>query len=240
MSRPLIGVSCMNVGNDRGELIGQRPTYLRALEAAGAIPLLIQTTDDVAAIRALYDLCAGILIPGGGDIEPSEFGEQPHPEISFVDPQRDRLELQLARWTRDDNKPLLGICRGIQVINVAFGGTLYQDIPSQLPGSLDHRYNTNLQKYDVPGHDLTLAADSWLAERLGTTALIANTMHHQSLKDLAPGLRIVGQAPDGIVEAVEGTGTQLVIGVQCHPEHLWREAEPRWTNMFRAFVDACR
>jgi putative glutamine amidotransferase len=241
VKRPLVGVSCMNDRSSYGAaLMAVRPTYLRALEAAGAVPLLIHLTDDLAVVRALYDLCDGILLPGGDDVDPAHFGEERHPMLGEVDAQRDAVELALARWCREEQKPLLGICRGVQVLNVAFGGTLWQDLPAQLPSELDHRYNTHLKQYDVPGHELLLDPDSWLAQHLDADELTANTMHHQALKDVAPGLRVVGRAPDGIIEAVEGTGESFIVGVQCHPEHLWKEAEPRWRRFFEGFVAACR
>lgn len=241
MTRPIIGISCMNVGDgERGFFVGQRPSYVQAIVAAGGAPLLIPLADDLAAVRALYDCCQGILLPGGEDVDPAEFGEQPHPQLGEVDKQRDTVELALARWSRDERKPLFGICRGIQVINVAFGGTLYQDLPSQLPETIDHRHNTKLRQYDVMGHTINVQADSWLGEHLGLPEILSNTMHHQAIKDLAPGLRVVGTADDGIIEAVEGTGAGFIAAVQCHPEHLFAEAEPRWANAFRAFVDRCR
>lgn len=223
-----------------GALMAVRPSYLRALEAAGAVPLLIHLTDDLEVVRALYARCDGILLPGGEDIDPCYFGEAPHPDLGEVDAQRDTVEVALARWTREERKPLLGICRGVQVLNVAFGGSLWQDLPAQLPGSLDHRHNTRLRTYDVMGHPLRLAPDSWLASTLDTDEVLANTMHHQAVKEVAPGLRAVAWAPDGVIEALEGDGPQFVVGVQCHPEHLWRAAEPRWLRLFEGFVAACR
>jgi putative glutamine amidotransferase len=217
-----------------------RPTYLRALEAAGAVPLLIHLTDDLTVVRALYERCDGILLPGGGDIDPAYFGEERHPLLGDVDAQRDTVEVALARWCREERKPLLGICRGIQVLNVAFGGSLWQDLPSQQPASLDHRHNTHLEVYDVEGHRLQIEPESWLAGRLDTDEVLANTMHHQAVKDVAPGLRVTGRSPDGMIEAVEGTGEHFVVGVQCHPEHLWRQAEPRWLRFFEGFVARCR
>lgn len=241
MKRPIIGLSCMNDADERGAtLMAIRPTYLRAVEAAGGVPLLIHLSDDLEVVRALYEHCDGILLPGGEDIAPSYFGEEPHPQLGAVDPQRDAVEVALARWTRDENKPLLGVCRGVQVLNVAFGGSLYQDIPSQLPASLDHRHNTKLRQYDVLGHPIVLEPDSWLAGQLDADEILANTMHHQSVKAVAPGLRVTATAPDGVIEGLEGTGSQFVVGVQCHPEHLWRAAEPRWLRLFEGFVAACR
>ncbi|HMQ33147.1 MAG TPA: gamma-glutamyl-gamma-aminobutyrate hydrolase family protein [Chloroflexaceae bacterium] len=241
MQRPLIGISCMNSASANGAaLMAVRPHYLQALEAAGAAPLLIHLTDDLALVRRLYELCAGILLPGGDDLDPAYFGEERHPMLGEVDPQRDAVEVALARWCRDERKPLLGICRGAQVLNVALGGTLWQDLPSQLLTDLDHRHNTRLEVYDVEGHPLALAPDSWLAGQLDADTVLANTMHHQAVKDVAPGLRAVGRAPDGVIEAVEGAGDHFVVGVQCHPEHLWRAAEPRWLRVFEGFVAACR
>jgi putative glutamine amidotransferase len=239
--RPIIGVACMNSRDAGGtELMAARPPYLWALEAGGAVPMLIHLSPDEAVVRALYERCDGILLPGGADLDPACYGEAPHPQLGRVDPRRDTVELALARWCRAERKPLLGICRGVQALNVAFGGTLWQDIPSQLPGSLDHNYNTSLRVFDVEGHQLRLAPDSWLAGQLDSVELLANTMHHQALKDVAPGLRVTGHAPDGLIEAVEGTGDSFVVGVQCHPEHLWRVAEPRWLRLFSGFAAVCR
>ncbi len=231
----------MNSASANGAaLMAVRPHYLQALEAAGATPLLIHLTDDLQVVRQLFDLCAGILLPGGDDIDPAYFAEERHPMLGEVDPQRDAVEVALARWCRDERKPLLGICRGAQVLNVAFGGSLWQDLPSQRPSELDHRHNTKLDVYDVEGHPIELAPDSWLAGQLDAGTVLANTMHHQAVKDVAPGLRAVAWAPDGVVEAVEGEGDHFVVGVQCHPEHLWRTAEPRWLRVFEGFVAACR
>lgn len=230
----------MNSQDGRGtDLMAVRPPYLRAIEAAGGAPLLIHLTDNLEVARALYELCDGILLPGGDDVDPAYYGEEPHPDLGSVDRQRDAVEIALARWAREDTKPLMGICRGIQVINVAFGGTLYQDLPAQLPQTSDHRENTRLGQYDVLTHGIALAHDSWLAERLSADQLMGNTMHHQAVKDVAPGLRVVGHAPDGVIEALEGVGAQLVVAVQCHPEHLWARAEPRWLRFFEGFVAAC-
>ena len=165
MKRPIIGISCMN-SSDRqgGSLMAVRPAYLRAIEAAGGTPLLIQLSDNLEVVRALYALCDGVLLPGGDDVDPAYYGEEPHPALGNVDRQRDTVEIALAHWTRDDLKPLMGICRGIQVINVAFGGSLYQDIPSQLPDVGDHRANITLHQYDRLTHAISLEPDSWLAE----------------------------------------------------------------------------
>ncbi|MCS6889621.1 MAG: gamma-glutamyl-gamma-aminobutyrate hydrolase family protein [Chloroflexus sp.] len=241
-SRPLIGITAMHSGPgaDGRELQAVRPTYLRAIEAAGGIPLIIYLTDDLSATRALYELCAGILLPGGDDVDPAYYGEAPHPQLGPVDPQRDAVEIALARWAQADGKPLLGICRGLQVINVALGGSLYQDIPSQFDTSIDHRANTRTRAWTELTHPLVISADSRLATILTADQIGCNTMHHQAVKTLAPGLRAVAYAPDGIIEAFEMTGDHYLLAVQCHPEHLWDSSEPRWRALFADFVAACR
>lgn len=241
-ARPLIGITAMHSGAsaDGRELQAVRPTYLRAIEAAGGIPLIIYLTDDLSAVCALYDLCAGILLPGGDDVDPAYYGEAPHPQLGPVDPQRDAVEIALARWAAADGKPLLGICRGLQVINVALGGSLYQDIPAQFETTIDHRANTRTRAWTELAHPLTITAGSRLATVLAAEQIGCNTMHHQAIKTLAPGLRPVAYAPDGIIEAFETTGDHYLLAVQCHPEHLWDSSEPRWQALFADFIAACR
>ncbi len=153
---------------------------------------------------------------------------------------RDEVELALARRAVADRKPVLGICRGIQLLNVALGGTLYQDIPAELPGALDHYASSKAPDRAHLAHPIALEPDSWLATQLGTSELPGNTFHHQALRDIAPALRVTGQASDGVVEAVEGRGADFVVGVQCHPEELWAQADRRWARLFAGFVDAAR
>jgi putative glutamine amidotransferase len=240
--RPIIGVIAGRyppAGVDN-VLSGIGEQYLLAVEAGGGIPLLIHLTRDPAVLQAHYQRCDGLLFTGGGDIDPAIFGQVPHPKLGTVEPLRDKVELALARQAIDDRKPVLGICRGIQLLNVALGGTLYQDIASDLPAASDHYASSKTSGRTYLAHSLILDQGSWLAARLGTDALPVNTFHHQALRDIAPGLRVIGRAPDGVVEAVEGTGPGFVIGVQCHPEGLWESADTRWARLFAGFVDAAR
>jgi putative glutamine amidotransferase len=213
--------------------------YLLAIEAAGGIPLLIHLSRDAAVLEAHYRRCDALLFAGGDDVDPMHYNAAPHPKLGIVEPLRDEVELALARRAAADGKPILGICRGIQLLNVAFGGTLYQDLPAELPGALDHRESARYERTHL-AHALTLEAGSWLAARLDTSELRVNTLHHQAVRDLAPGLRAVGRAPDGVIEAVEGTGPSLIVAVQCHPEELWQQADPRWNAVFEGFVAAAR
>lgn len=242
-SRPIIGIIAKRYlwpGSANTWVAGIGERYVRAVEGAGGIPLLIALSEDAEVLDRLYGLCGGLLFAGGGDVEPRHFGAEPHPNLGTVEPLRDQVELALARRALDERKPMLGICRGVQLLNVALGGTLYQDIPAELDGAADHYASSKLPDRSHAAHAIDLAGDSWLAERLGAATIEVNTFHHQALKEIAPGLRVVGRAPDGVVEAVEGTGAGFIVGVQCHPEELWDRADPRWARVFRMFIERCR
>lgn len=214
-------------------------SYLRAVEAAGAIPLLIQPTSSEATLRALYDQCDGLLLAGGEDVHPSRYDTAPHPRLELTNAMRDAAELRLTRWALADALPIFGICRGLQLLNVAMGGTLYQDLPSEWPGPIDHAAGDARREFRLLSHSMTLMPDSWLAEMLGAEALAVNSLHHQGIRELAPGLRAIGTAPDGLIEAVEGNGPGFVVAVQSHPELIWEDADPRWARVFAGFVECC-
>jgi putative glutamine amidotransferase len=239
--RPFIGITC-GTFRDRDwcpPAILLRKTYTDAIVAAGGVPLIIPVVEDQDVLRALYERIDGLLISGGGDIDPRHYGEAPLPALGPTDPLRDNVELPLARWAVADGKPVLGICRGVQVLNVVMGGSLYQDIPSQIKTHLIHDSSFTRQDWTYMAHDLNLAPDSKLAQCFGTTSFPTNSLHHQSLKTIAPGLHAVGWAPDGVVEAVEGNNGHFLIGVQCHPEALQGAADPRWQALFAQFVESC-
>lgn len=214
-------------------------SYLRAVEAAGATPMLIQPTPDVATLEALYARCDGLLLAGGEDVHPSAYGAAPHPRLEQTNRQRDNAELWLARRALADGMPLFGICRGIQLLNVAMGGTLYQDLAAERPGPIHHAAGDARRDFRMLSHDIELTADSWTAELLGTSALAVNSLHHQAIRDLAEGLRAVGHAPDGLIEVVEGDGAHFIAAVQSHPELVWEDADMRWARVFRGFVERC-
>ena len=239
--KPYIGIPC-GTFRDRDwcpPSYGHRQTYIDAVVSAGGVPFLIPLVDDEDVLRALYERIDGLLLAGGRDIAPTYYGEDAHERLGEVDILRDQVELPLTRWAAEDGKPILGICRGIQVLNVALGGTLYQDIGSQLDNALDHGISYDNEDWTYFAHELHLEPASKLATMLGVTAFSTNSLHHQSVKDIAPGLRAVGWSPDGVVEALEGTNGHFMVGVQCHPEALQATADPRWQGMFRSFVESC-
>jgi putative glutamine amidotransferase len=235
MSKPLIGISTRNGKDPDGHpTTALQHTYTNAIVQAGGLPLLIPSMLPEEDFLALYARVDGILFTGGGDISLEYFTGDDHPRIGEVDKPRDVTEISLLRASVKDGKPILGICRGMQVLNVALGGTLYTHIYDQLPGALDHAYPGDLRRALV--HPVQVDASSRSAQIFGETLLQVNSLHHQGLKDLAPGIRPVGHAPDGLVELVELEGHPYAVAVQWHPEWLTDQLPTR--RLFKSFVDA--
>jgi putative glutamine amidotransferase len=240
--KPLIGIVC-GTFRDRAwcpPIHGHRQTYIDSVIAAGGAPFLVPSVvEDEDVLRAIYARIDGLLLAGGCDVNPQYYGEDPLPELGVVEDQRDRVELLLARWAAEDGKPVLGICRGMQVLNVALGGTLYQDIAAQLASNIVHDVSYVCEDWAHMAHEVRLAPDSRAAQLLGPAPFPTNSLHHQALKTVAPALRAVGWAPDGVIEFVEGRNGHFLIGVQCHPEALQACADPRWRTLFKSFVESC-
>jgi putative glutamine amidotransferase len=179
--------------------------YMTALARVGAVPVMVPLlTGNEATVRGVYERLDGVFLAGGVDMHPSTYGQEASAHLGRTDLPRDAVELALARWAVADGKPLLGVCRGLHVLNVALGGTLFQDIEADLPGSIKHDYFPG-QGYsrDHEAHDIDVAAASRLADALGAGAETVNSMHHQGIRDLGRGLRPSALAPDGLIEAVE-------------------------------------
>ncbi len=213
--------------------------YFLAATIVGGIPWMIPLLDDdPETLRCIYDRLDGILLPGGVDMDPGTFGELLLPQCGRIDPARDRVELQLTRWAIEDQKPILGLCRGLQVINVALGGTLYQDIQSQKPEAIKHDYfPTAGFERDHLAHEVALATGSRLRAALERPAVPVNSMHHQGIKELAPALMPSAVAPDGLIEGVESGDSHFLVGVQWHPE-VFEMADPHTRHLFHEFIAA--
>jgi putative glutamine amidotransferase len=209
------------------------PEYTGAVREAGGIPLIVPYLD-AEATACVLKVCKGILLSGGVDLDPVHFGEEPLPQLGRICPERDRAELILARQALAAGVPLFGICRGIQLLNVAAGGTLVQDIGTGVQGRVKHS-QTAPRFY--PTHTVEIENGSVVASLLGTTSLRVNSFHHQSVKSVAPGFRVTARAADGVIEAIEGPG--FAVGVQWHPECMWKE-DRTFLRLFEGLVDAAR
>jgi putative glutamine amidotransferase len=233
MAKPLIGITTYNTKNfyDR-DISAVQHTYIRAVTQAGGVPILIPAILPADDLNELYSHLQGILFSGGGDISLKYFAGEQHPSIHEVDEARDVTEISLLQKSVQHEKPFLAICRGLQVMNVALGGTLHTHIPDQIPNSLKH----DNQEFTLISHPVNLDEESRMAEIFGETLLHVNSLHHQGIKDLASNLRIVGHAPDGVIEAVELPEHPYALGVQWHPE--WMTDQPAMQKLFKSFVDA--
>ena len=205
-------------------------TYPEAIRRAGAIPLVIPPMD-LTAIEPLLDGLWGLCLSGGPDLHPSCYGADPHPQLGPTEPPLDAFEIALLRAAEARDMPVLAICRGLQVLNVARGGTLVQDLPTQRPSDIDHRQGL---PGATPTHDVTLE-DSLTSHCLGLREARVNSFHHQAVDRLGAGLRAVGWAPDGVIEAVEATDRAFTVGVQWHAESLIRS--PEQDRLLAAFAE---
>jgi len=227
--KPLIGITLgRKRSDDKEPQFVLNETYVAAVERAGGIPVMLPALLDEEALQRARARLDGLLLTGGADIDPQRFNGRMHPTVYGVDALRDETEIALVRLAVKSDWPFLGICRGIQVINVALGGSLYTHLPEQLGALVDHRSEER-------GHDVRLAPESRLAQSLGRETLQVNSYHHQGIERLAPGLRAIGWAPDGLIEAVEVTGHPFGLGVQWHPER--RLNHPEHLALFQALVE---
>ena len=234
MQKPLIGVTPLF---DRGrDSYWMLPGYFLALEQAGAVPVMLPLTDDEEALKRLVDTLDGFLIAGGQDVSPALYGEETKPTCKELCPERDAMESVLLRLLWNANKPVFGICRGLQMMNAHLGGTLFQDLPTEHPSGVNHRMAA---PYDRAEHPVTLVKDAPLFSLLCADSIGVNSCHHQAIKALAPCLHPMAVAPDGLIEAVCAPEKRFVWAVQWHPEFFFRKDETSRT-IFAAFVNASR
>jgi putative glutamine amidotransferase len=234
---PRIGVSMSITVGTSPERAYVNSTYLNAIQLAGGVPIALPPQLSGRSWERLAAGLDGLLLTGGGDIDPALFGEAPHPTVFDVAPVRDTFDAAAARWALERHVPLLCSCRGIQVLNVALGGSLYQDVGTEPGTTLTH---SQKEPRDQPPHKVKVTPGSRLAEVLGADEVEVNSMHHQAIKGLGRGLTAVAWAPDQIVEGVElPDHPGFVLGVQWHPEELIAHSEPA-RRLFGALVTRAR
>jgi len=237
MQKPLIGITAGIIKNRAGTPVCQvGQAYNEAVQRAGGVPLVIPTGMTAPGLSDLVTRLDGFILSGGADIDPVRFDGKSHPRVSGISPERDELEFGLLGEILRANKPLLAICRGIQVLNVGLGGTLYTHIEDQLDDALKHDWFPGYPR-DRRAHNVRLKKESFLNHLFSAEEISVNSLHHQGIETLGKGLEAVGHAPDGLVEAVVVKDARFALGVQWHPECL--PDDPYSQALFRAFVQAC-
>lgn len=238
VSQPLIGVTTertLSKSKQPTEQFVLTSAYVQALRQAGALPVLIPLGLDDDALRGLFARLDGVLLTGGEDLAAHLYGAEHNDHVRGVDEDRDRLEICLVRWSAEQARPILGICRGCQVFNVALGGTLYRDIAAEAPGAGKHDFYHG-EPRDYLAHPVAVAEGSLLARVLGAPIVQVNSRHHQAAKDPAPGVEVAARSPDGVIEALEVPGHPFALSVQWHPE--WLQHLPETRRLFEGFVRA--
>jgi len=240
--RPIIGITCgfdISSSSTSGRVYTRNSVgfdYISAVEHADGTPIVLPIVDDEGCISNFVDMIDGLLLSGGGDIDPSFFNEEPIPALGSIDPNRDLVEMSLSKAALEQDLPVLAICRGIQVLNVAAGGTLYQDISQHSKEILKHRQS-------APGwhasHTIEIESDSLMYEIFGEQTGRVNSFHHQSVRDTADGFYVSARSKDGIIEAIESREHRFMLGVQFHPEMMFQH-HPEAAKIFAAFVKACK
>ena len=238
--RPLIGITMRagtrSVHNHERPIDYINSSYIHAVEDAGGLPILIPILQDLSGLQTLLPRLDGLLLPGGLDIDPCNYHQQPHQLTGCPNPPLDALELALAHWALQEKIPTLGICRGMQLLNVALGGDLYQDLGELYPDSLAHA------SWDLPrhqfAHSIQIEAGSRMEKIFGQQVLESNSLHHQGIRKPGNGIIISGRSEDGVPELMEVADHPFMLATQCHPEELY-QSTPVWAKLFTAFVAAC-
>ncbi len=239
MSRKIVGIlgSTSQATADSGPKQYLNRAYVWAIENAGGIPVILPVTREPDVIAHYLGVVDGLLLSGGVDVAPACFGEEPHPKLGSVDDDRDTTELPLIRDALAQDMPVFAICRGIQSLNIALGGTLYQDIPSQAPSAIHHQQSDVGIPRNTTSHSVRIVPDSRLRSIVGVEEMQTNSFHHQSLKQVADGLVVTAVAPDGIIEAAESPAHRYVVAVQFHPEET-APNDLHSRQLFEAFIAA--
>lgn len=232
MKKPLIGITCRY--NEEALEVGQPANYMESVSKLGAIPILLYCTEDESLLKEWANLCDGLMLSGGPDINPEIYGEKPHEKCNNIAPSRDKTESRLFKLFREQNKPVFAICRGAQLVNALMGGKLHQDIPSLINTEITH----SIQRLVPAWHNMKFLPNTKLFDIVGVEECTVNSYHHQCISEVAAGLKAVAFAPDGIIEAVESTDGGWILGVQWHPERTFNDDEIS-QKLFSAFVKEC-
>lgn len=234
--KPLIGLTTYrNLNSYSHPQISIAEAYTRAVSSAGGLPVAVPLGLGEADLEGLLTRLEGIIFTGGGDVEPQRYGSSPHPLVDAVDADRDRVELFLLEQTLRRRLPFLGICRGLQVLNVGLGGTLYEDILDQHAGAMQHQYSPDWPR-DYLAHTVKICRGTLLSLIIGRDVVGVNSLHHQGIRRLADGLAPTAYAPDGLVEAVELHDYSFGLAVQWHPE--WLTMHQPMQMVFSNFIQA--
>jgi putative glutamine amidotransferase len=230
--KPIIGISSTW---GEGSSASAPLTYVESVIRAGGVPVVLPISHDPEILSRMLDGIDGLIMTGGEDIDPLKwFGEEPIPGQGQIVPERDSFDIALIRMAVERDLPLLGICRGHQLLNVAFGGTLYQDIPSQVKGSLVKHRQQAPRYYGT--HTINIEKGSLLHKQIGLEKVAVNSYHHQAVKDIAPGFKVTARSADGIIEAIEKIGSKRVFGVQFHPEGFTASNIDTFLGIFQYLV----
>jgi putative glutamine amidotransferase len=240
--RPLVALTTTMVrksGAHQQPSVFLYTSYIAALENFGLTPVLITPAHTRESIEGIIAACSGLVLSGGEDVDPARYGEQPSPALGSVLPERDEMEFVALEAALARDIPVFAICRGLQVLNVYLGGTLYQDLSTEQPGKITHVQRT---PWSTKAHDVRVEAGSQLRDIVGVDSFCINSFHHQALKGVAPSLRVVARSDDGLVEAVESSDHAWVVGVQWHPERHEASADDTDPDkrLFIAFGDVVR
>ena len=229
--RSIIGITA-SPNEEKRRIYRTNETYIKMILESNGIPLMIPAVDDTSYLHQVVQQLDALIIPGGADISPYLYDEEPLPQIIFFRKKIDLFEIELIKIAKELNKPVLGICRGAQLINVAFGGSLYQDLTIQFKNEICHRQSPNIPI--EPIHKVYLTEGSHIAKIIGKSIIDVNSYHHQAVKEVAEGFKIVGKSKDGVVEAIE-SDDGMIIGVQWHPELLGQRFE-EFRNLFSSLI----
>lgn len=239
MKKPIIGINSSRVikhetAYSHSVIESLSNDYVESIIKAGGVPVILPILSDEESIKRQIENLDGILLSGGMDVNPLIYNEEPSPKLGYIYPERDIYDISLVKIASELNKPILAICRGHQILNVAFGGTLYQDL-SEMDGCyIKHQQQT---KDGAATHTLNISENSILYNILGNT-VISNSFHHQAIKDLAPGFKVNAYSKDNVIEGIEKLDSKFIVGVQFHPEIMTAYDDKNMLKLFKAFIDA--